>query len=133
MKPLMLVYALVLALPSGWCCLLPLQSVQAANEQSKPSCCSKAAAHPNKSCCSRKTNRPTAPACPSPLVKACCCSTQLTPPPDRVAPDQPEAIANLVLADADFATAGGFFAQRHEVPFPSLSCPLQLLLCVWRC
>src|SRR5579875_2563801 len=133
--PLALVCALVLALPSGWCCLPPLQTVRTTPSSVSAACCccheTTDAAQPSCCCCG-KSNTPDRPAQPTPLVKGCCCSTPLSTAPTSVAPSQPQATALLVCPGLDVSTTAGVTVEQRD-DFSPLSCPLHLFQCVWRC
>lgn len=136
-QPLVLVCAFVLALPSGWCCLLSLQTVPTTAVSASAACCccpdTTESSQPNCCCCSGESSRSSPPAQPTPLVKACCCSTPLSTPPASVAPSQPQAMALLTFADASGFTAANNDDHQLDDFSSSLSCPLHLFKCVWRC
>src|SRR5579884_1984911 len=134
-QPLALVCALVLALPSGWCCVLPLQAVRTSPSSVSAACCccheTTDTAQPSCCCCG-KSKSPDRPAQPAPLVKACSCSTPLSTPPTSDAPSQPQATTLLVCPGLDVSTTAGVTVEQLE-DFSPLSCPLHLFQCVWRC
>lgn len=129
-QPLIVACAFALTLPSGWCCLLPLQTAQAAAvQEDAPCCCRDTSESARPACCSGESSHPE----PSiPIVKACCCSTPLSLPPANVAPNQPEATALLVFSDGASSTATAIADQKLD-DFSPLSCSLHLFQCVWRC
>ena len=133
-QSLTLVCTFVLALPSCWCCLLPLQSAQASPLPASAACCCHDSTEPAQSTCSccGKPNNPASPAQKAPLTKVCCCSTPLSTPPDGVAPSPPDLTAILVIPDAIVSLDEGITVQQLD-DFFSLSYPLHLFQCVWRC
>jgi hypothetical protein len=114
--------ALLLALPPGWCCLLPRLRAAAASPTAKRHCCSEEPT-PRRDCPAHdRGNGPLAP---------CCCHTDpaLPPGPEAAPADlQAAPLPGVVVAHVPLV---GEFAQDFSL---FITPPrLQLLHCVWRC
>ena len=128
MKPMLrllaCVLALSLALPPGWCCVVPAPKAKAAATP----------ASAGASCCHSETKPVSSPEkSPAPLPqRKCCCEFNATTPPQtqEVALDRAlsvpftSCVAGLILIPANAVASTAFV-----YPTPSL----QILQCVWRC
>lgn len=121
-KFLVLTSAVLLALPSGWCCTTPSQKAPKAPAQAAHSCC-------------RHHEKPLSPdrePVPKQPVQKCCCEKDLATSQN---PETPSLYLPLsipvVIADAPVADLRGG-GDATLVPLP-LSSPLHVLQCVWRC
>jgi hypothetical protein len=124
LRILVLGNALLLALPPGWCCLLPARPTAPAPEDALPCC----------PLCRHEAQQPASPpeACPNPPAGGCSCQS------DPATPPQAKTAAPDLSVAPDFASAGEALAPTGIGPalavLPSFaSPPLQVLLCVWRC
>jgi hypothetical protein len=134
-KRVVLVFALVLALPPHWCCVLPLKAAQTTVGQSSAASCCHDTNEPSQAtcCCSSKPRPAAPPAQPVPFVEACGCAIPLSTPPAGVAPSPPEAAALIVFADINGSITSGVVHQQLEEFSPPPDCSLHLFQCVWRC
>jgi hypothetical protein len=130
---LVLIYSLVLALPAGWCCMLPLPSAPAALRASAPikpcgCCCGCTMDEPASppSSPSRKTPVPSDPA-------KCCCAdrhTIISSGPEQLGPDL-MLVGSIPLDEVLSAFVGLLNDSPLSGPFPCR--PLHILDCVWLC
>jgi hypothetical protein len=113
----------LLALPSGWCCLLPLAAAPAPVAEADTDCCS--------SCC--KKPKPPGEEAPTREPMAVCCCENLVPLKDdggvKVTPDA------FVTAHftADRPAGSGERLTRPVVLSLSPPRPLHVLRCLWLC
>lgn len=123
------VIATLLALPPGWCCLLPAPSPATSDTPSVPmnDCCCGSESTPHSE---QPNNQPTAPQPP----RTCCCGhrdlLRGAAPGYDVAKDLStvELVPQPLLR---FAFANPFLMMDRLDPMPSQ--PLHVLDCVWRC
>ena len=124
---------LILALPPGWCCLVPVRQVETPS-QPQQSCCRPTSPSPACTCCHpRGADHSNSPAEHVPPIKNCCCSALISMPPSGVDTPRPDLTAStlLLVADADQPGISTDEAFGGHVFFSTRS--LQLLHCVWRC
>ena len=122
LRGLVLSCSLALALPPGWCCLVPARATQ---DTPVP------AGH----CCSYTKSAPPADPVPEPAPAkpgGCgCCERDSTPPldPERLIAAPAPAASPAVEPSPPRAGPGLTFAVGFHAPSP----PLQILYCVWLC
>jgi hypothetical protein len=117
--------AVLLALPQGWCCFLPL-----------PTPCREEAPAEVAACCHGPDGVRHEPMAPTPEpakpLKACCCQPDALAGPNVEKPQLDLGLVASVSAPAPglaFANTPG----RIDDGFHLLSPPLHLLHCVWLC
>jgi hypothetical protein len=112
---------LLLALPPGWCCLLPRFGATAPSPKAKRHCCSEGPA-PRRDCPAHDRGN-------DPLAPSCCCQTDPALPPGPEATPADLAATPLPGVAVAPVPLGGELAQDFNFSPP----PLQLLHCVWLC
>jgi hypothetical protein len=115
---LVLTTAVLLALPTGWCCSAPAASPKSSSKV--PPCCR-----------TEKTNETRTPACPAQSDKCCCRNNDKTEPPAKLSFAAPLAITLDVLVDLPAIVISAVAdLEPSAVESPP---PRHLLLCVWLC
>jgi hypothetical protein len=128
-RPLVLAFCVLLALPPGWCCVLPVctaRGTERAPSEERHDCC--------KHCPHREDRaKPPVPMAPAPEPCALCCQPSL----DRLPPASPEKVqpdlslpTPLLPMPVLIAEVSGVVA---DVSLPDPSPPLNVLHCVWLC
>ena len=129
---LTLTFAVLLALPQGWCCFVSANAPRAAAkaEKAAPSdCC----------CCPARESKPSGPAPsddltpPRPRTVFCCCEP--TPAALKKAEGAQPADEELAFPPPGIAPAPALQAAAPEGfdPAPPPKRPLHFLRCVWLC
>ncbi|MGE3808756.1 MAG: hypothetical protein AB7K24_29170 [Gemmataceae bacterium] len=131
-----LLTACMLAMPVGWCCIVPGLASEAPcpiHAPAKPIKSEK----PVRSCCgghaSSTEQNPAAPQTPAPKTVKCCCESSEAPVPHafKVVVDQLFLCMLPVAETGSFHTSFELTADTFESPPPTP--PLQILHCVWLC
>ncbi len=128
LRILVLGNALFLALPSGWCCLLPAacpaHTVPQVKETTDCCCCTKEA--------EKNTPRPATP--PHTPTRPCCVQRDLASvPASDVFAEEPGYVGFVGFAIEPLTLSSAGFALDHSSGLHVLSPSLQILHCVWLC
>jgi hypothetical protein len=132
LNSLVLASSLVLLLPPGWCCFVPLPvitGVAKAAEQCRGGC---RQAGRCKVSCKGKGKAPVQPPLPAPPCPYCCYEPDwLKPaPPEQVGADRSSV---ALAAPIDRPPAPTVLRHPLDLSLPDPSPPLHILKCVWLC
>ncbi len=139
LRLLVLACGLLLALPPGWCCLLPLCP---AAQHAAPVTAPAGPCEPEETCCccgagARPVPPPASPT-PAPIPATCCpgCADRDVTAPDAVKPPvvSPDAAPVAALPAGPHLLSGASSAGPAADLGPLChSTPLHVLHCVWLC